>query len=123
MIPKLLHDIDRNFDALNVFGGLDNEIGFSKLIGILSEVSNLVLEGSELIENEIELVLGSGRTARVLLEISLLHVLGKLCDSLLKLLDVSLVLFLLVGHEGLNLLGHFLGGLLEINPLLANLVE
>jgi hypothetical protein len=47
--------------------------------------------------------------------------LGELSDGLLKLLDVTLVSLFFVSNEGLDLLGDFLGDLLEVLPVLANL--
>jgi len=117
----LLHDVDAYFNALNVFVTLDDEIGLTEFISVLTKVGDLVLEGSKLIEDVIKLLFSGGRSALVLVEFSLLHVLGELSNRLLKLLDVASVLFLLMSDERLNLFGDFLGDLLKFKPVLANL--
>jgi hypothetical protein len=123
MIPEGLHNIDRDLDGINIFVTFDDEVRLSEFFSVFTEVSNLRFECGKLFKDTVQLGFCLIRTAGVLVEFSLLHLLGELSDGFLELLDVASVSFLLVSNERFDLLRDFLGHLLKLTPVLANLGE
>lgn len=123
VVPEILHVVDDELDTVDVLDGLVDHLGLAELGRVVSEIGDLLLKVSQLIEDTVELGLCLLGSTVVLEELSFLHVSSELGDRLLELLDVVGVTLALFSNVRGDLLASFLGDLLDIGPLLLQLGE
>lgn len=121
MVPETFHVVDSDLDGLNILDSFIDEVWLSELLGIESEVFDLLLESGELIEYTVKLLLSEFGSAFVLEEFSLLHLLVEASDLFFELFDVGLVSIVLLLNQWSNLLLGVFGDLFEVNPVLVDL--
>jgi len=122
VVPKNFHIVHLVFDGVGLLLGLLDRLGVSKLLGIEAKVFHLVLIDLNFIENAVEHRERRLASAVVLEEFTFLHFLLEVLKFSVELLDFGLVGSgsRLDGQSDL-LLG-LLGDLLEVGPLIEQLV-
>jgi hypothetical protein len=122
VIPKNFHVINGNLDSLDIFNSFLNKIAISELLSIIAIIIDLILEDFEFIKDSIKLLESDLCSTFVLEEFSSLHFLSELSDIIFQLLDVGFVFFVFHLNHWSNLLLGVLADLLDICPLLVNLL-
>jgi len=122
VVPEHLHVTAFVSDAVHLFVATINQVGVAELGGGVAEVLDLGLEVLDLGVDSVQLNEGVLTAAVVLVELALFELLGEHLHLFLELSNLVVVLLRLGADEGCDFLFDVLGELLEVGPVVKQLL-
>jgi len=123
VVPKGLHVVNIDFDSLNIFDSLQDQVWVIEFSGIFSKEISFVFEYFKFCKDISKLGNSSFSSSLVLEEWSLSHLLSEMNNAFLKRFDVRFIdCILLLDNRGNRLLNS-LGIILDFNPVSLYLSE